>query len=316
MEIPLETDRDLDFLKRDLNSSLKLIEDALGVIVSTRGNKVFIQGDDDKVGITQKLILDIYNLKREGCMLRTEDIVCTLNNLKRTGHINLRDVFAHYIPVASKVRYVIPKTETQMAYIDAIRGHDIVVGIGPAGTGKTYIAMAMAIHAYMKKQVSRIILARPAVEAGERLGFLPGDIQEKVHPYLRPLYDALYDMMDSDKAAVLIEKGLIEIAPLAYMRGRTLKDAFVILDEAQNTTTEQMKMYLTRLGVNSRTVITGDVTQIDLPADRASGLVEIGHVLRGIEGIRFVYFNDKDVVRHKLVQEIIKAYERHEKRED
>ncbi|MBF0538003.1 MAG: PhoH family protein [Nitrospirae bacterium] len=294
---------------------MKLIEDALGVIVSTRGNRVFIQGDDDKVRITERLILDIYNVKREGHVLRTEDIAYTLNNLKRTGHANFKDVFGYYIPVASKVRYIIPKTETQMAYIEAIRSHDIVVGIGPAGTGKTYIAMAMAIHAYMKKQVSRIILARPAVEAGERLGFLPGDIYEKVHPYLRPLYDALHDMMDSDKAAVLIEKGLIEIAPLAYMRGRTLKDAFVILDEAQNTTTEQMKMYLTRLGINSRTVITGDVTQIDLPSDRPSGLIEIEHVLRDIEGIRFVYFNDKDVVRHKLVQEIIKAYERHEKRE-
>ncbi|KJU85355.1 PhoH family protein, partial [Candidatus Magnetobacterium bavaricum] len=182
---------------------------------------MFIQGDDDQVKITQKLILDIYHVKREGHLLRTEDIAYTLNNLRSTGQMNLKDVFDHYIPVASKARYVIPKTETQMAYIEAIRTYDIVVGIGPAGTGKTYIAMAMAIHAYMKKQVSRIILARPAVEAGERLGFLPGDMQEKIHPYLRPLYDALYDMMDSDKAAVLMEKGLLEIAPLAYMRGRT-----------------------------------------------------------------------------------------------
>ncbi len=277
---------------------------------------MFIQGDEDKVKIAEKLIFDIYNVSIYGYVLRTEDIVYALNNIKKTGKLDFKDVFDYYIPVASKIRYVIPRTETQMVYIESIRKHDIVVGIGPAGTGKTYIAMAMAIEAYMKKQVSRIILARPAVEAGERLGFLPGDIYEKVHPYLRPLYDALYDMMDSDKATVLIEKGILEIAPLAYMRGRTLKDAFIILDEAQNTTAEQMKMYLTRLGINSKTVITGDVTQIDLPHDRASGLVEIERILTDINGIEFIYFNEKDVVRHKLVQEIIKAYEKHEKRQD
>lgn len=191
----------------------------------------------------------------------------------------------------------------------------MVIGIGPAGTGKTYLAMAMAINALLKKQISRIVLARPAVEAGEKLGFLPGDIYEKVHPYLRPLYDALFDMMEAEKVSRLVERGVIEIAPLAYMRGRTLNDSFIILDEAQNTTSEQMKMYLTRLGFNSKTVITGDITQIDLPAGRISGLIEAERILKNIEGIAMVYFSEKDVVRHKLVQEIIKAYERYEKRD-
>lgn len=190
----------------------------------------------------------------------------------------------------------------------------MVIGIGPAGTGKTYLAMAMAINAFLKKEVSRIVLARPAVEAGERLGFLPGDMFEKVNPYLRPLYDALFDMMDPDKVSKLMERGVIEIAPLAFMRGRTLNDSFIILDEAQNTTSEQMKMYLTRLGFSSKTVITGDTSQIDLPPGKTSGLIEIERILQGVNGIKFIYFSDKDVVRHRLVQEIVKAYERYEKR--
>ncbi len=219
------------------------------------------------------------------------------------------------IPVSSKKRFIVPKTETQKEYIEAIQKYDIVIGIGPAGTGKTYLAMAMAVNALLKKQVTRIVLARPAVEAGEKLGFLPGDIEEKVSPYLRPLYDALFDMMEPEKVAKYIERGVIEIAPLAFMRGRTLNDSFIILDEAQNTTSEQMKMYLTRLGFNSKTVITGDVTQIDLPAGKLSGLVEAERILKGIEGIRFVYFSERDVVRHRLVQEIIRAYERYERTE-
>ena len=190
----------------------------------------------------------------------------------------------------------------------------MVIGIGPAGTGKTYIAMAMAVNALLKKQISRIVLARPAVEAGEKLGFLPGDMYEKVSPYLRPLYDALFDMMEAEKVSKLLERGIIEIAPLAFMRGRTLNDSFIILDEAQNTTSEQMKMYLTRLGFNSKTVITGDITQIDLPPGKTSGLIEAERILSKIEGITFIYFSEKDVVRHRLVQEIIKAYERYEKR--
>lgn len=227
---------------------------------------------------------------------------------------SLKELFLNNIPVSSKKRFVIPKTETQGRYIEAIKNFDIVIGIGPAGTGKTYLAMAMAVNALLKKQISRIVLARPAVEAGEKLGFLPGDIYEKVHPYLRPLYDALFDMMEPEKVSKLVERGVIEIAPLAYMRGRTLNDSFIILDEAQNTTSEQMKMYLTRLGFNSKTVITGDVTQIDLPSGKTSGLIESEKILKEIEGIKFVYFSEKDVVRHKLVQEIIKAYERYEKR--
>ncbi len=218
------------------------------------------------------------------------------------------------IPVSSKRRFIIPKTETQRRYIDAIKNYDIVIGIGPAGTGKTYLAMAMAMNAFLKKQTSRIVLARPAIEAGEKLGFLPGDMYEKVSPYLRPLYDALFDMMEAEKVVKLVERGIIEIAPLAFMRGRTLNDSFVILDEAQNTTSEQMKMYLTRLGFNSKTVITGDITQIDLPAGKTSGLLDAEKILSNIEGIKFVYFSEKDVVRHKLVQEIVKAYERYEKR--
>ncbi|MHB8881842.1 MAG: PhoH family protein [Thermodesulfovibrionales bacterium] len=216
--------------------------------------------------------------------------------------------------VASKRRFVVPKTENQKTYIDAIRKYDIVVGIGPAGTGKTYLAMAMAVSAFLSKEVKRIVLARPAIEAGEKLGFLPGDMYEKVNPYLRPLYDALFDMMDAERAATLIEQGIIEIAPLAFMRGRTLNDSFIILDEAQNTTAEQMKMYLTRLGFNSRTVITGDVTQVDLPPEKTSGLIEITKILESVEGIKFVKFTEKDVVRHRLVQEIVRAYETYEKR--
>ncbi len=214
--------------------------------------------------------------------------------------------------IVTKKRFVAPKTPTQNAYIEAIETHDIVIGIGPAGTGKTYLAMAMAVSALMKREVSRIILARPAVEAGEKLGFLPGDMIAKVNPYLRPLYDALFDMMDMERATRAIERGDIEIAPLAFMRGRTLNDSFVILDEAQNATAEQMKMFLTRLGFNSKAVVTGDITQVDLPPDRVSGLIEVRDILRHIDGISFVYFDERDVVRHKLVQDIIKAYDQHE----
>ncbi|OGW43200.1 MAG: hypothetical protein A2Y66_06250, partial [Nitrospirae bacterium RBG_13_41_22] len=249
-----------------------------------------------------------------GYNLNPEDIRYAIRSTSEGEYTSVKDLFLNNIPVSSKKRFIIPKTETQRRYIDAIKNYDIVIGIGPAGTGKTYLAMAMAIHAFLKKQISRIVLARPAVEAGERLGFLPGDIYEKISPYLRPLYDALLDMMEAEKAGKLIERGIIEIAPLAFMRGRTLNDSFVILDEAQNTTSEQMKMYLTRLGFNSKTVITGDVTQIDLPTGKTSGLIEAERILSDIEGIKFIYFSEKDVVRHKLVQEIVKAYERYEKR--
>jgi phosphate starvation-inducible PhoH-like protein len=264
--------------------------------------------------MAEKLIQDIRNISSDGYILTPEEIRYAIKSVPEGEYISLKDLFLNNIPVSSKKRFIIPKTETQRKYIDAIKNYDMVIGIGPAGTGKTYLAMAMAINALLKKQISRIVLARPAVEAGEKLGFLPGDIYEKVHPYLRPLYDALFDMMEAEKVSRLIEKGIIEIAPLAYMRGRTLNDSFIILDEAQNTTSEQMKMYLTRLGFNSKTVITGDITQIDLPAGRVSGLIEAERILKDIGGIEIIYFSERDVVRHKLVQEIIKAYERYEKR--
>jgi len=292
-----------------------VIEETLGIIASQRGNKIFLQGVDKSVEKAERLIQDIRSINLSGYNLNPEDIRYALRSTTSEGeYTSVKDLFLNNIPVSSKKRFIIPKTETQRRYIDAIKNFDIVIGIGPAGTGKTYLAMAMAINAFLKKQVSRIVLARPAVEAGEKLGFLPGDIYEKFNPYLRPLYDALLDMMEAEKAGKLVERGIIEIAPLAFMRGRTLNDSFVILDEAQNTTSEQMKMYLTRLGFNSKTVITGDITQIDLPAGKTSGLIEAERILSDIEGIKFIYFSEKDVVRHKLVQEIVKAYERYEKR--
>ncbi len=292
-----------------------MIEETLGIIASQRGNKIFLQGTDKSVEKAERLIHDIRSISSSGYNLNPEDIRYALRSATSEGeYTSVKDLFLNNIPVSSKKRFIIPKTETQRRYIDAIKNFDIVIGIGPAGTGKTYLAMAMAINAFLKKQVSRIVLARPAVEAGEKLGFLPGDIYEKFNPYLRPLYDALLDMMEAEKAGKLVERGIIEIAPLAFMRGRTLNDSFVILDEAQNTTSEQMKMYLTRLGFNSKTVITGDITQIDLPSGKTSGLIEAERILSDIEGIKFIYFSEKDVVRHKLVQEIVKAYERYEKR--
>jgi len=292
-----------------------VIEETLGIVASQRGNKIFLQGVDKSVEKAERLIQDIRSINLSGYNLNPEDIRYALRSTTSEGeYTSVKDLFLNNIPVSSKKRFIIPKTETQRRYIDAIKNFDIVIGIGPAGTGKTYLAMAMAINAFLKKQVSRIVLARPAVEAGEKLGFLPGDIYEKFNPYLRPLYDALLDMMEAEKAGKLVERGIIEIAPLAFMRGRTLNDSFVILDEAQNTTSEQMKMYLTRLGFNSKTVITGDITQIDLPAGKTSGLIEAERILSDIEGIKFIYFSEKDVVRHKLVQEIVKAYERYEKR--
>ncbi|MBI5025587.1 MAG: PhoH family protein [Nitrospirae bacterium] len=298
-----------------MDKSLKILEDLLGIEASTRGNKVFIQGEEGPVNKAEKLIRELKAISSEGYSIRPEDVRYALKAIDSGEDTSLKELFLDTVPVSSKKRFIVPRSETQRRYIEAIRDYDMVVGIGPAGTGKTYLAMAMAINAFLKKEVSRIILARPAVEAGERLGFLPGDIYEKVNPYLRPLYDALFDMMEAEKANKLIERGIIEIAPLAFMRGRTLNDSFIILDEAQNTTIEQMKMYLTRLGFNSKTVITGDVTQVDLPAGKLSGLIEAQKILKDIEGIKFIYFSEKDVVRHRLVQEIIKAYERYEKRQ-
>ena len=308
-ELEIGTEDNQEFFLSGIDKTLRVLEENFGVLISTRGNKLFIRGEREGVERAENVTKEIIEVKREGYRLKPEDISFAVKSISRGDETSLKNLFLSQIPVSSTKRFITPKTDTQIKYIEAIRNFDIVFGIGPAGTGKTYLAMAMAVNAFLKKEVSRIVLARPAVEAGERLGFLPGDLYEKVHPYLRPLQDALFDMMDFEKASGLIEKGIIEIAPLAFMRGRTLNDSFIILDEAQNTTSEQMKMYLTRLGFNSKTVITGDITQIDLPADKGSGLIEAKKLLSSINKIKFIYFTKRDVVRHRLVQEIIKAYE-------
>jgi len=284
------------------------------VDIKARGHRVSIEGEEAAVLTAEKVLKDLAGLVHDGYDLTFEDVKLAMRACEADPEASVRDVFSESIPVASKKRRIAPKTENQKAYVEAIKTHDIVFGIGPAGTGKTYLAMAMAVAALVKKEVNRIILTRPAVEAGERLGFLPGDIYEKVHPYLRPLYDALYDMMDAEKIGRLVERGTIEVAPLAYMRGRTLNDSFIVLDEAQNTTPEQMKMFLTRMGLGSKAVITGDITQVDLPAEKASGLKQVIKILETVKGIEFIRFNDKDVVRHRLVQQIIKAYQNYEEK--
>src|SRR6056297_479980 len=292
------------------NSNLERVTDAAEVSIQARGNSVFIRGDSIAVELAVNMLNQLYVLIKEGYPLYPNDVDYAANALSRDHTVNLKDIFMDAVYVTSKKRTVTPKSPMQKTYIDAIRNFDIVFGIGPAGTGKTYLAMAMAVSALTKKTVDRIILTRPAVEAGEALGFLPGDLAEKVNPYLRPLYDALHDMMNFEKASILMQQGVIEVAPLAFMRGRTLNDSFVILDEAQNSTTEQMKMFLTRIGFNSKAVITGDITQSDLPKNRASGLIEAKEILSDIDGIRFIFFSKRDVVRHKLVQKIINAYEK------
>ncbi|MEK7285777.1 MAG: PhoH family protein [Nitrospirota bacterium] len=288
---------------------IRMLEKSLDVKIGGREGTLIIEGEESAVQQTEKAVLDLASLSKEGFRLTTEDVAYAISSAKQEPLSTLeREHQENAIAIFGKKRYIFPKSLAQQSYIKAIAQHDLVFGIGPAGTGKTYLAMAMAISALMNREVYRIILVRPAVEAGEKLGFLPGDMIEKVNPYVRPLYDALYDMMEMEKANRLLERGDIEIAPLAFMRGRTLNDAFIILDEAQNTTSEQMKMFLTRLGFRSKAVVTGDVTQIDLPHGQISGLVEIQEILKEIAGISFSYFSEKDVVRHHLVQEIIKAY--------
>jgi phosphate starvation-inducible PhoH-like protein len=291
------------------NGHLQRLAEILDVRINTRGTTLFVEGERPLAELAENLLNQLYGLLREGYPLHPNDIEYAARMLSGNERLSLKDIFLDTVYVTAKKSVVTPKSPAQKAYIDAIRTNDIVFGIGPAGTGKTYLAMAMAVAAYTKGQVSRIILTRPAVEAGETLGFLPGDLAEKVDPYLRPLYDALHDMMRFEKVSSLMEKGVIEVAPIAFMRGRTLNDAFIILDEAQNTTSEQMKMFLTRIGFGSKAVITGDITQIDLPRERTSGLIETKNILQGIEGIRFIFFSKQDVVRHRLVQEIIRAYE-------
>jgi len=292
------------------NTHLHQISRSLGIQIHARGNEVSLQGNGIAVALAERLLKSLYGLIEEGFPLYTSDIDYAIRILSADDRVNLKEIFLDTVYITSQKRPIAPKGLAQKEYIDAIRKFDIVFGIGPAGTGKTYLAMAMAVSALTKGQAHRIVLTRPAVEAGENLGFLPGDLYEKVNPYLRPLYDALHDMMRYEKATKLIQQGAIEVAPLAFMRGRTLNDSFVILDEAQNTTSEQMKMFLTRLGYSSKAVITGDVTQIDLPNGKTSGLVEAHKLLQDVKGIGFVFFSKKDVVRHQLVQDIIEAYER------
>ena len=292
---------------------LRALEAQHDVRITARGHDVTLRGEERQVVEAERVLRELVAMLRERPSLGAADIRSALRIASNEPGADVKSVLADAIPVPSRRRFVTPKTANQRRYLEAVRSHDLVISIGPAGTGKSYLAVAMAVSALLKREVARIILTRPAVEAGERLGFLPGDLVEKVHPYLRPLYDALYDMLEPEKVGSLSEKGAIEIAPLAYMRGRTLNDAFIILDEAQNTTSEQMKMFLTRLGFNSKMVVTGDITQVDLPASRPSGLIEVQTVLQGIDGIRFIYFDDRDVVRHDLVSSIVRAYDRVQK---
>jgi phosphate starvation-inducible PhoH-like protein len=290
--------------------NLRQLEDLLNVRIRTQGHELLVEGMPADTAKVARLIEQLGGLIAEGHSISDRDVKTASQLLVDDGGIDLRDHFLKdgQLRQAGKKR-IAPKSANQRRYLDAIDKYDIVFGVGPAGTGKTYLAMAQAVSYLIAKKVSRIVLVRPAVEAGEKLGFLPGDLQEKVNPYLRPLYDALYDMLDVEKADRLLERGTIEVAPLAFMRGRTLNDAVVILDEAQNTTSEQMKMFLTRLGFGSKAIVTGDVTQIDLPTGRMSGLVQAMEVVGKVDGISFIYFDDKDVVRHKLVQAIVKAYD-------
>ena len=292
------------------NANLHLLEKKIGLKVNVRGNDLTLQGGDWEIKLVERILNQLYDIINDDYPIYINDVEYAIRIMSSDNSADLKKIFLDKVFIASDRKTITPKSINQKEYIDCIRKFDIVFGIGPAGTGKTYLAMAMAIAFLMKKEVNRVVLARPAVEAGEHLGFLPGDLYEKVNPYLRPLYDALHDMMDFEDASRLVQKGVIEVAPLAFMRGRTLNDSFVILDEAQNATTEQMKMFLTRLGFSSKAVITGDVTQTDLPEGKRSGLIEARDILEGISGIRFVYFSREDVIRHPLVQEIIDAYEK------
>ena len=293
----------------EFNEHLKLIEKGLGVSLAARGTRVSVSGEPQQVDLAAKALVQLYDLVRRGFPLRPDGVGRALNVLVERPTMLLKDIFLDSVLQTNRNRSIAPKGIAQKAYVDAIRGHGITFAVGPAGTGKTYLAMACAVASLMNKEFKRIILTRPAVEAGEKLGFLPGTLYEKVNPYLRPLYDALHDMMDIESATRLVEKGTIEVAPLAFMRGRTLNESFVILDEAQNTTPEQMKMFLTRLGMDAKAIVTGDVTQVDLPSGQTSGLAHAVRVLRGVEGIHFAYFTHGDVVRHPLVQRIITAYD-------
>jgi phosphate starvation-inducible PhoH-like protein len=298
----------------DNDRNLRALEDEIGVQVRARGNRVRIDGPALECKVARRVLKDLYELARSGIEVGENEVLQTIR-MVNDGSSAADVLFDEEAVEVGRRKRIFPRSPNQSRYIRIIRDSALTFGIGPAGTGKTYLAMAMAVSALLRREVGRIILTRPAVEAGERLGYLPGTLFEKVDPYLRPLYDALHDMMDAAEAARRLERGVIEVAPLAYMRGRTLNDAFIILDEAQNTTSEQMRMFLTRLGFDSKAVINGDTTQIDLPRGTTSGLIEAEKILSQVPGIQFVHFNEKDVVRHPLVQEIIKAYEKNETRE-
>ena len=305
--IPLP-ERGAEVLFGNHDENLRFLENSLKVRLRNHGPDLVAEGDEKSEQIVLEVFEQLGQLMKDGYSVSPGDVRLAAELLSQDGGVRLRDYLMKSAVRGGK-KVVVPRSLNQRAYLEQIEGHDMVFGIGPAGTGKTYLAVAQAVSSLLSKQVARIILARPAVEAGEKLGFLPGDLQEKVDPYLRPLYDALYDLLDYEKVARMLERNAIEVAPIAFMRGRTLNDAFVIIDEAQNTTTEQMKMVLTRIGFGSKVVVTGDITQIDLPQGRTSGLVEAIQVLGKVKGIAFTYFDEKDVVRHKLVQAVIKAYD-------
>src|SRR5262245_27560556 len=308
----LLSDRSLQLLFGPLDENIRFLENLFNVTIQTRDSSLIIDGEEANVAALERILIDFSTLVDKGHSITNGDLKSAFKQIAEDAALSLHDFFPKMQLLTNGKRQVTPKSLNQRRYIEAIRKNDIVFGIGPGGTGKTFLAMAMALTYLLEKSVSRIILTRPAVEAGERLGFLPGDIEEKINPYLRPLYDALYILMEGEKIKRFIENGIIEIAPLAFMRGRTLNDAFIILDEAQNTTSEQMKMFLTRIGLHSKAVITGDVTQIDLPFGRGSGLVEARNILGSVSGLAFCHFNEQDVVRHHLVRLIIKAYQDHE----
>ena len=311
MKSSVQISRGIESLFGTRDENIRLIESGLNVRTRLLNDSLEIEGEDASVARAAGILTDYATLMREGHIFNNGDLNSFLRVVTADSETTLRGLVESGRQRSFGKKTIAPKTITQRRYVDAIEHFDLVFGIGPAGTGKTYLAVAMAVSALLSKRVSRIILTRPAVEAGERLGFLPGTLQEKIDPYLRPLYDALYDMIEAEKTEKLIERNTIEIAPLAFMRGRTLNDSFIIMDEAQNATPEQMKMILTRQGFNSKMVVTGDPTQVDLPGIQRSGLIEVIDVLRDVEGIRFVQFDDRDVVRHNLVQKIVKAYERY-----
>ncbi len=296
----------------DRDSNLKILEKEIGVKIGRDHKGLVITGLDSETELALDVLTQLRDLLQKGENIFSGDIQRAVKMIAANRHTKLNDLFRDHVKIAGRKYSIVPKTFKQKAYIESIKSHDLIFGIGPAGTGKTYLAMAMAVSALMNREVKRVILCRPAVEAGEKLGFLPGDMAEKVNPYLRPLYDALHDMVDFDKAQEMVEKGMIEVAPLAFMRGRTLSNAFVILDEAQNTTIGQIKMFLTRLGNGSKSVITGDITQVDLPPNTNSGLIDALRILKDIDDIAFINFNEEDVIRHPLVSKIVTAYKKYE----